>query len=463
MTSRRRVWHTTVLGLFTMAMWEPPVAAPQPSPPVSERHLVFALDERGNRHGSSLDPSALAISLEKATDVFIVVHDWQRSAEDAECASRRFVAGLAEAGTKRRDITPQFVTVHWPSTTFPVHPDLCPARDREIKRLATTTALATSDPATVAQEFDYWVRTAFPSAFEGRGVFPGFFAGFGGAVAGVFVDRASFAAERLALDTLLAENASRPTLSDAASDQLMRTVATWFGRRAPAQGADRNRGDEMTLRAVQAAPARWLVPRRSALDWLRAISLRGMMERADGVGRQGVHPLLRALQPLRQRGVRLHLIGAGLGARAAASAVVGAPPEGPAFVDSLILLQGTLEPAELRGRYAGIFADELTELVVATHSSLDGVNRNAFSEAASLGGGADRPVGSVPSLGGVGFAGVIDATPGSLLRSSSLSLDRAEDMTVFDIDAHGVVLDHWDVFRSEVFELVWAAATATSP
>ena len=194
-------------------------------------------------------------------------------------------------------------------------------------------------------------------------------------------------------------------------------------------------------------------------DFLEVFSFWTMKDRGGVIGSRGVSPLVQALRPLRDRGIRIHLVGHSFGGKLLSAAVSGGTA--PNTVDSLVLLQCAMSHLALsthdqirsigldlpgEGAYAPILRDRLASVVVATYSAQDVDNRRWYPLGVRVAGDALEAA-AVPVYAAIGARGV-DGPPvvPVVLRDEPLPWNEPPgSLRVFNVDASDVILGHSDI------------------
>lgn len=430
------------------------------APPAREASRESDVKLRFDAQGRPRDASAVAALVQRAataTDVFIISHGWWNDESTADCFYRRIVGGLEAAkpsyltGERFR---PLFVTVYWPSALFPMEPGDCSERRTES---------SASIPSLTAAIVRQWAEAAFPDA----------------------ASRPEFPAEAERLASLL-ERERAGSLPDAEGEALAAILVRW---RTAADGTNTT-GEGAEPGAFSGSPKeiadRWRKRPESraelslpnvagAKKWLNfgnAFTFWTMKERAGTVGSRGLYEVVRALQPLRAKKVRLHLVGHSFGGKVVTASLTGSGGT-PNHAETLVILQGAFSQFafatqdEIRaagvsvdrgGLYRDVLGSKLVSSpVVVTFSSADVPNRLLYPAGVALVNDVTEAARS-PRYGALGALGVRGA--GSVpLTLSVQKLGAVESLSprAVSVDASGVILGHSDLIKPEVFRLIWDA------
>ena len=135
------------------------------------------------------------------------------------------------------------------------------------------------------------------------------------------------------------------------------------------------------------------------LNFGNAFTFWTMKQRAGVVGASGGYELLKALQPIRQTGVHVHLIGHSFGGKLVTASLTG-PGGAPNHADSLVILQGAFSQfafataaqikalgvsVDKNGLYVAVLSGNLvTGPIVATHTTADLPNRLLYPAGVAL-------------------------------------------------------------------------------
>ena len=441
-------------------------AACRPAPPASFASadgLRLEYTARGDlQSGSAAVLEQIVADAEQATDVIVMSHGWWNNASTAECRYRAMIAGLRRnrpTAVAERDFRLLFVGIYWPSAVFPVEEATCTGvsapRDETLETSRAPERAADSDALRT------WMATAFPGSRQ---------------------------QEREHVTALLARSAAGEALTTAESTDLAATLARWRDAETPPDAAGEGPVDDPFAGDPADVAARWTRAeletseneRFRPTDWLgfaNAFTFWTMKDRAGVVGSRGVFDLVRRLQPLRQRGVRVHLVGHSFGSKLVSAALTGHGGRGaPNVVDSLVLLQGALTHFAFAtadeitrvgvatprgGLYAPIVTERLvTGVVAATYSTYDDKNRYYYPAAVRL---SDDflEVDRVSKFGSLGANGILGAPAEhtTYVPGQPLILTRAVTR-LFSVDASAVVKGHSDIVNDDVAKLMWAALDA---
>jgi hypothetical protein len=209
------------------------------------------------------------------------------------------------------------------------------------------------------------------------------------------------------------------------------------------------------------------------LNFGNAFTFWTMKQRAGVVGSTGLYAIVKALQPLRARKVRLHLIGHSFGGKLVTASLTGAAGSAPNHADSLVILQGAfsqfafatkeqIQAAGVRVDRGGLYRDALlsslvTGPIVATHSTADAPNRLLYPLGVALVGDVTEAA-RAPRFGSLGANGILGATSAPLvLKQKRLADLDAAAIRAVTVDASGVIGGHSDLVKSQVFALIWDA------
>jgi hypothetical protein len=435
-----------------------------PVVPAGQGHrLAFAEDGRLASPQTAVD--SIVADAAKATDIFIFSHGWWNSPATAECRYARMIEGVSMLAQRQKpaDFRVVLVGVYWPSAVFPVAKGDC---DERPSGEAPEASAADLGPRITA-----WAASAFPAASA----------------------RAGFAGDVQRVAELLAREQDGQRLTAAESTELTTLLFAW--REAGRTGATVvDVGEGMFEGTAAEAARRWQgggVKREGEsggereaagsgrwIDWANVFTFWTMKDRAGVVGSRGLYDVVRRLQELRARGLRIHLVGHSFGAKLVSASVTG-HGRGPGnVVDSLVLLQGAfshfafssideIERYEITttrpGLYAGVLANGwVAGPIVVTYSVDDRANQawyplgvtmtNDFLERAA--------VGKFGSLGADGMQGP-RAEALVLGRDTLAARIAATRARVYNIDGSAVIHGHSDLVKPEVFSLIWDAAMAT--
>ena len=435
----------------------PGSAAPAASGPAQESMRESDIKIRFDARGALREPAVLTTLVERArsaTDVFVVSHGWWNDETAADCFYRRMIGGLA--ATAPSYLTPDryrplFVTVYWPSALFPMEPSDCtgPQRERE-----TTAAFSV---ALVRA----WAAAAFPGALG-----------------------PSFEADVVQVAALL-ERERQSSLSSGDAETLAGILTRW---RTASDGVSlQGEADEPSIftgapvdlvRRWTASPAPLptelsLPGALSPKKWINfgnAFTFWTMKARAGVVGATGLSQVLRALQPRRAAGGRVHLIGHSFGGKVVTAALA---PD--ARADSLVILQGALSQFafatrdEIRaagvsidrdGAYRGVVANGLVGgPIVVTHSSADTPNRLLYPAGVALVNDVTES-GRAPRYGSLGAQGIRGSTATALDLSTQTLSGLATVPRAVSVDGSRIILGHSDIAKPQVFKLIWDAVEA---
>lgn len=435
-----------------------PVAPPTPSPgeaDIRDPDIRLHFDAKGAL-ADQTSLSSLMQRVASATDVFIVSHGWWNNVAVADCFYRRIIGGIQrhqpEYLTPDR-FKPVFVSVYWPSALFPMEPGDCVVTESTASRVE-------SAASTFSRErVQAWAAAAFPDA----------------------ATRPQFAAQ-VARVAALFEKERVSSLSNAESDEIARVLVEW--QRATDAGAPVSEGPERAIfsgTAEQMAQA-WRErpePRQEAgfalpkkwLNFGNAFTFWTMKERAGVVGSRGLYEVVKALQPARDRGVRVHLIGHSFGGKLVTASLVGSGGTRN-HVDSLIILQGAFSQfafatndqiralgvsVDRSGLYVDVLSSNLVSgPIVVTRSAADVPNRFLYPAGVAL-------VNDVTEVAGVARYGSLGANGlrGPQVLALSLASQSLGDLQTtpraVNVDGSTVIMGHSDLVKPQVFKLIWDA------
>jgi hypothetical protein len=417
----------------------------------------------------TLDPSSEATAANvleaaaAATDVFVFSHGWWNNPATAECRYRAMISGLRKsrpAGLTGEEFRPVLVGIYWPSAVFPMEEAGCDSISAPRDETLETSRDTQIEDSSIRE----WAAAAFPS---------------------------SNPSQRARVAALLVKRSNDQALTAPESRELVMTLLQWRDAETPPDeategpvedpfGADADTvartwatAENATTENERFRPTNWL-------NFANAFSFWAMKDRAGIVGSRGVFNLLHNLQDLRQRGLRLHLIGHSFGAKLVTGAITGRGPGVAANrVDSLVLLQGAfshfafatadeikqLGIATSRGGvYASVVSDRLVEgPIVATFSRLDDKNR-FYYPAAVLVRDDFLEAARVSKYGSIGADGIQGPAAEKLTLSTVESptlMVKAGRPALFSVDASDVVKGHSDLAHDGVFRLIWTAVEAS--
>jgi hypothetical protein len=419
---------------------------------------------RFDARGALREPAALPALLERAknaTDIFIVSHGWWNNESTADCFYRRIIGGIAR--TTPGYLTPEryrplFVTVYWPSALFPMEPSDC-TLDPRIESSATPAISFTFE------RVREWAANAYPDAPL----------------------RAEFDGEVRRVAALL-EQERTSSLANAEAEELAALLMRWRDASGPSPLSGEAGEPVLFTGSPQQVAQRWrdrpADPRTAELSlpglpsprgWLNfgnAFTFWTMKERAGVVGSRGVYEVLRALQPLRDKRIKIHLIGHSFGGKLVSASLTGTSGPGNR-VDSLIILQGAFShfafanredigragvAVDRDGLYRGILASSLvTGPVVVTHSSADTPNRLLYPAGVALVNDVTEAA-RAPRFGSLGANGILAAPTAAFnLATQTMASVEAQAPRTISVDASGVILGHSDLIKAQVFKLIWDA------
>ena len=295
-------------------------------------------------------------------------------------------------------------------------------------------------------------------------------------------------ADRAQLESLLQRNPETHALTDKDAEALVTLLKAWRDKETPSEGLDDGPADNPFTGNPKVVVADWkrdLNPRSDneasrAANWLgfaNAFTFWAMKDRAGVVGSHGVFDVVRALQPLRARGIRVHLIGHSFGTKVVAGAITGHGKRGQANkVDSAILLQGAIshfvfstanEIAALGtqtsrpGLYADVVGQQLVEkTLVATFSDHDDKNRFLYPAAVAANDDfleADR-VSKYGSLGADGIHGPT-VTRVQLSGNGGPVLGTDASVRLFSVNGSAVIKGHSDIANDQIYQLIWESVS----
>jgi hypothetical protein len=223
------------------------------------------------------------------------------------------------------------------------------------------------------------------------------------------------------------------------------------------------------------ARAELSLPDLSPKKWLNfgnAFTFWTMKERAGTVGAMGLYEVVKALQPLRSRNVRVHLIGHSFGGKVVTASLTGTGAAAN-HADTLVILQGAFSQFafatrdEIRaagvsvdqgGLYRDVLASRLVSSpIVATYSSSDLPNRLLYPAGVALVNDVTEAA-RAPRYGSLGAQGIRGASSMPLtLTVQKLADLEAPALRAVSVDASGVILGHSDLIKPQVFRLIWDA------
>jgi hypothetical protein len=280
-------------------------------------YWLVEFDKHGNE---KLDSGELAsheilreLKESNATDVFVISHGWKGSWEGAQAQYDSWVAAAAAArpASMPREVRPFVIGVQWPAQWFvPAGID----RDSAGKTLADAPAETWPD------------GTPIPTISVADAV---------DEFAGILGDTAEM---RAALERALTADAMGKSLEEdegaAAALDAVRTAVALEDALVDTDEVESHPADGSAT--LGGGPVQW------AITGLRQLSFWTMKRRAYIVGASGVAALLRDLQRVGGKQLRLHVMGHSLGCIVVSSAIYseGNPPKKP--VSSMLLMQGAL-------------------------------------------------------------------------------------------------------------------------
>jgi hypothetical protein len=446
----------TAAGASTATPATPSDVTRAPQQPIVEASRESDIKLRFDAQGALREPGVVKSLLERATtatDVFIISHGWWNDESSADCFYRRVVGGLEQQAPDYLTVErfkPLFVTLYWPSALFPTEPSDCADRRQESSVIS----------AFAVDGVRKWASTAFPDA----------------------AGRTEFDVEVARVTTLL-ESERTSALSDAEAEELATIMVRW--RDASGAGVAASEGGEPDLFAGSGPQIaqRWrerpnlrselsLPNARRWLNFGNAFTFWTMKARAGVVGSRGMHDVLKALQPLRQRNVRIHLIGHSFGGKLLTASLSGSGGV-TNRADSLVILQGAFSHFAFASRdeivgagvaidRGGIYRDVLASSLVAgpivvTYSSADLPNRVLYPAGVALVNDVTEAA-RAPRYGSLGANGFRGSPALALnLTTDTLASVESQSPRAVSVDASGVILGHSDLVKPQVFKLIWDA------
>jgi hypothetical protein len=445
------------------------LAGCKPSPPtvLAEDGFRIAFDEHGQVIAADRDKmSQIVKAAHDATDVIVFSHGWRNNPATAECLYH----SLVEQVRKRRPSSlspdrfrPILVGVYWPSAIFPVDGGDCTTMERHQSD--------TPQEAGAGDDFGALLTTWATSAFPRSSRQP------------------EFQTELAEIRGLLSRERTGQRLSALEGEKIAEILIKWRAAERDTDALEESgEGPENPAFEGSAASVakRWRVPKRiekeddllesgSVVKWLdfaNVFTFWMMKERAGIVGSRGLYEVIRQLQPLRAKGVRIHLIGHSFGGKVVSASLVGKKGVTPNRVDTLLIFQGALShfaystrdqirqkgvDTLLPGLYANIIADPLVSgPVVITFSKQDKPNQVFYPLGVRMSGDyleAD----TVAKYGSIGADGVQGPIVDSLTLAQSRVAERINQQIsrVYNVDASNVIMGHSDLQHEQVYQLIW--------
>ena len=439
------------------------------SPPtvLAEDGFRVAFDEHGQVVAADRDRmSEIVKAADDATDVIVFSHGWRNSSATAECLYHSLVEQVRKRRPSSLDpdsFRPILVGVYWPSAVFPVDGGDCST----IERHQSDTLQETGAALGLEGLLTTWATSAFPEASR----------------------QADFHSELAEISGLLGRERNGERLSALEGEKIVEILMKWraAGRDKDALEESGEGPEKLAFEGSTASIAkRWRVPKQtekedellesgSTLKWLdfaNVFTFWMMKERAGIVGSLGLYELIRQLQPLRSKGVRIHLIGHSFGGKVVSASLVGKKGATPNRADTLLILQGALShfaystrdqikqkgvDTPLPGLYANIIGDPLVSgPVVVTFSKQDKPNQVFYPLGVRVSGDYLEAE-TVAKYGSLGADGVQGPSVDSFMLDQTRLAGRINEQAnrAYNVDASNVIMGHSDLQHEQVYQLVW--------
>lgn len=448
----------------------PPADSPAAAPATRPEAAVRDPDVRlhFDVKGVLTDPLSLSAVVDRArsaTDVFIISHGWWNDEATADCFYTRIIGGIQASRpdflTSDR-FKPLFVSIYWPSALFPMEPGDCAASPTGPGTRTESTQTTTFSADRVRQ----WAAGAFPDAKR----------------------RSSFDVE-VSRTAALLEKERTSALTGADAAELATTLVQWqrasgedlAASDGPEAGGFAGSGEQVAKNWQFRPESRQEFDLSSLLSkkWLNfgnAFTFWTMKQRAGVVGASGGYELLKALQPARESGVHVHLIGHSFGGKLLTASLTGSG-RAPNHADSLIILQGAFSQfafatadqikalgvsVEKDGLYVNVLRGSLVSgPIVATHTTADLPNRLLYPAGVALTNDVTERA-TASRYGALGANGILGPRTTTLNLSGQTLGAMSDVASSVSVDASGIILGHSDLVKPQVFRLIWDAISLSA-